>query len=173
MPVAMRRGSADHRRDSMKIVPVREAVAMIPSGSMLMIGGFMAVGTPARIIDELVLQGQKELTVIANDTARPGIGIGKLIRNGQVRRLIASHIGLNPETQKQMHDGSLEVTLLPQGTLVECIRAGGAGLGRALPRRGLPPLGDGRRQKMLVKGVEYLLVAPLHADYPLVEAFLC
>ena len=92
----------------MKIVPVRDAVAMIPSGSILMIGGFMAVGTPACIIDELVSQGQKELTVIANDTARPGIGIGKLIRNGQVRRLIASHIGLNPETQKQMHVGAVK-----------------------------------------------------------------
>ena len=157
----------------MKIVPVRDAVAMIPSGSILMIGGFMAVGTPACIIDELVLQGQKELTVIANDTARPGIGIGKLIRNGQVRRLIVSHIGLNPETQKQMHDGSLEVTLLPQGTLVECIRAGGAGLGGVLTRTGLGTLVEDGKEKILVKGVEYLLEPALHADYALVEAFLC
>jgi acetate CoA/acetoacetate CoA-transferase alpha subunit len=157
----------------MKIVPTRDAVAMIPSGSILMIGGFMAVGTPDCIIDELVSQGQKDLTVITNDTARPGIGTGKLIRNRQVRRLITSHIGLNPETQKQMHEGNLEVTLLPQGTLVECIRAGGAGLGGVLTRTGLGTLVEDGKQKILVKGVEYLVEPALHADYALVQAFLC
>ena len=102
---------------------------MIPSGSMLMIGGLWRLGHQPALSTSLSYKG-KELTVIANDTARPGIGIGKLIRNGQVRRLIASHIGLNPETQKQMHDGSLEVTLLPQGTIVECYWGRGSRPGR-------------------------------------------
>jgi acetate CoA/acetoacetate CoA-transferase alpha subunit len=157
----------------MKIVPVKDAVAIIQSGSILMIGGFMAVGTPDCIIDELVSQGQKELTVIANDTARPGMGIGKLIRNRQVRRLVTSHIGLNPETRKQMHDKDLEVTLLPQGTLVECIRAGGAGLGGVLTRTGLGTLVEDGKQKIRVNGIEYLVEPALHANYALVQAFLC
>ena len=157
----------------MKIVPVKDAVAIIQSGSILMIGGFMAVGTPDCIIDELVSQGQKELTVIANDTARPGMGIGKLIRNRQVRRLVTSHIGLNPETQKQMHDKDLEVMLLPQGTLVECIRAGGAGLGGVLTRTGLGTLVEDGKQKIRVNGIEYLGEPALHANYALVQAFLC
>ena len=94
-----------------------------------MIGGFMAVGTPPRLIDETVRQGKKDLTIIANDTARPGVGIGKLIDAKLVRRVITSHIGTNPETQRQMLAGEIEVELVPQGTLAERIRAGGYGLG--------------------------------------------
>jgi len=95
----------------------------------VMIGGFMGVGTPERLVDELVRQGKRNLTVIANDNALPGIGIGKLISAGAVKKTIASHIGLNPETQKKMLAGELEVDLVPQGTLIERIRAGGFGLG--------------------------------------------
>ena len=109
----------------MKTIPVEDAVAMIPDGASLMIGGFMGVGTPERVIDELVRQGKKNLTVIANDTAIPGRGIGKLVDKGLVGRTIASHIGLNPETQRQMIDGKMTVDLVPQGTLIERIRAGG------------------------------------------------
>jgi acetate CoA/acetoacetate CoA-transferase alpha subunit len=89
----------------------------------------MGVGTPGRVVDELVRQGKKDLTVIANDTALPGVGIGKLITAGLVRNVIASHIGLNPETQKKMIAGEIQVELVPQGTLIERIRAGGFGLG--------------------------------------------
>jgi acetate CoA/acetoacetate CoA-transferase alpha subunit len=95
----------------MKTVSLENAVAMIPNGASLMIGGFMGVGTPERIVDELVRQGKRDLTVIANDTATPGRGIGKLVDAGLVARTIASHIGLNPETQRQMIAGKMAVDL--------------------------------------------------------------
>lgn len=112
----------------MQTTTVEEAVARIPDGASLMVGGFMAVGTPERLMDELVRQGKRDLTVIANDTAMPGAGIGKLITAKSVRRVIASHIGLNPQTQAQMIAGEIEVELVPQGTLAERMRAGGAGI---------------------------------------------
>ncbi len=105
------------------------AAALIPDGASLMIGGFMAVGTPERLIDALVARGVGKLTIIASDTAMPGKGIGKLVSAGLVARVITSHIGLNPETQAKMIAGEIEVELVPQGTLVERIRAGGMGLG--------------------------------------------
>src|SRR6187397_3679282 len=105
----------------MKTVSCADAVAMIPDGATLMIGGFMGVGTPERLIDELVRQGKRNLTVIANDNAMPGRGIGKLVDAGLVSRTVASHIGLNPETQRQMIARKMEVNLVPQATLVERI----------------------------------------------------
>ena len=113
----------------MKTITVEDAVKIISDGATLMVGGFMGVGTPERVIDKLVRQEKKNLTIIANDTAIPGRGIGKLVSKGLVSRTIASHIGLNPETQKQMIDGKMIVDLVPQGTLIERIRAGGCGLG--------------------------------------------
>jgi acyl CoA:acetate/3-ketoacid CoA transferase alpha subunit len=113
----------------MQTVSLERAVAMIPDGTSLMIGGFMATGTPERVVDEIVRQNKRNLTVIANDTASPGRGIGKLIAAKLVRKAIVSHIGLNPETQRQMTAGELAVELVPQGTLIERIRAGGYGLG--------------------------------------------
>ncbi|NDE94030.1 MAG: acetyl-CoA--acetoacetyl-CoA transferase subunit alpha, partial [Betaproteobacteria bacterium] len=107
----------------------QSAAAMIPDGARLMIGGFMAVGSPERLIDALVDRAAKHLTVIANDTAMPGKGIGKLIDAGAVSKVIASHIGLNPVTQKKMIAGEIQVELVPQGSLIERIRAGGMGLG--------------------------------------------
>ena len=108
-----------------KTVQADQAVAKIPSGASVMIGGFMGVGSPIRLIDELVRQGISNLTVIANDTARPGVGIGKLISARLVKRVITSHIGTNPETQRQLLAGDIDVELVPQGTLAERIRAGG------------------------------------------------
>jgi acetate CoA/acetoacetate CoA-transferase alpha subunit len=107
----------------MKTIALKDAVAMIPDGASIMIGGFMGVGTPDRLIDELVRQGKRNLTAIANDTAMPGRGIGKLVSAGLIGRTVASHIGLNPETQQQMITGKMTVDLVPQGTLIERIRA--------------------------------------------------
>jgi len=121
----------------MQTVSLEQAVAMIPDGASLMIGGFMAVGTPQSVVDEIVRQNKRNLTVIANDTASPGRGIGKLIVAKLVHKAIVSHIGLNPETQRQMTAGELEVELVPQGTLIERIRAGGYGLGGVLTQTGI------------------------------------
>ncbi len=104
-----------------KTTKVADVVEAVPDGSTIMIGGFMAVGSPRRLIDELVRQGKKDLTLIVNDTARPGVGVGKLISSRLVRRLVTSHIGTNPETQRQMLDGLIDVELVPQGTLAERI----------------------------------------------------
>src|SRR5215510_10246375 len=116
----------------MQTISLEKSVAMIPDGASLMVGGFMSVGTPERVIDEIVRQKKRDLTVIANDTATPDRGIGKLVRAKLLRKVIVSHIGLNPETQRQMMAGELEVELVPQGTLIERIRAAGYGLGGIL-----------------------------------------
>jgi len=156
----------------MQAVSLEHSVAMIPDGASLMIGGFMAVGTPERLIDEIVRQKKQNLTVIANDTAAPGRGIGKLISAKLVHKVIASHIGLNPETQRQMMAGELEVDLVPQGTLIERIRAGGHGLGGVLTPTGIGTTVETGKQVIEVNGNRYLLEVALRADFALVQAFL-
>jgi acetate CoA/acetoacetate CoA-transferase alpha subunit len=145
---------------------------MIPHGASLMIGGFMGVGTPERVIDELVRQGKRDLTVIANDTAKPGVGIGKLVTAKLVRKSIVSHIGLNPETQQQMIAGEMLVELVPQGTLIERIRAGGHGLGGILTPTGIGTVVEEGKRKIAVDGRDYLLETALRAEFALVNAFL-
>jgi acetate CoA/acetoacetate CoA-transferase alpha subunit len=156
----------------MKTISVEEAVALVPDGASLMVGGFMGVGTPERVIDEIVRQGKRNLTVIANDTAMPGRGIGKLIGAGFVGRAIASHIGLNPETQQQMIAGKTMVDLIPQGTLIERIRAGGYGLGGILTATGVGTVVEEGKRRIEVDGKCYLLETALRADFALVHAFL-
>jgi acetate CoA/acetoacetate CoA-transferase alpha subunit len=156
----------------MKTVSLADAVAMIPDGASLMVGGFMGVGTPERVIDELVRQGKRNLTVIANDTAAPGRGIGKLISAGLLAKTIASHIGLNPETQQQMMAGKMAVDLVPQGTLIERIRAGGFGLGGILTPTGVGTVVEEGKRRIEVEGKGYLLETALRADFALVHAFL-
>lgn len=156
----------------MQTLPLDGLVAKIPDAASLMIGGFMGVGTPERLIDELVRQGKRDLTVIANDTAMVGRGIGKLITAKLVRKVIASHIGLNPETQQKMLSGEIEVELVPQGTLIERIRAAGYGLGGILTPTGVGTVVEQGKRKLEVDGREYLLETPLAADFALVEAFL-
>ncbi|WP_114393105.1 CoA transferase subunit A [Oleisolibacter albus] len=153
-----------------KVRTVEEAVARIPDGAILMIGGFMGVGTPPRLIDELLRQGKRGLTVIANDTARPGVGIGKLIDAKAVRKVIASHIGTNPETQRQMMAGEIEVELVPQGTLAERVRAGGFGLGGILTPTGIGTVVEEGKQKIEVDGTVFLVETALKADFALIAA---
>ncbi|MCB6180158.1 3-oxoacid CoA-transferase subunit A [Rhodobacter sp. Har01] len=148
-----------------------QAAELIPDGASLMIGGFMAVGTPERMIDALVARGARGLTVIANDTATPGKGIGKLISAGAVARVIASHIGLNPETQGKMISGEIDCELVPQGTLVERIRAGGMGLGGVLTPAGLATEVEDGKQVVEVEGNRFLLETPLKADFALIGAW--
>lgn len=153
-----------------KAIPLAEVVAMIPNGARLMIGGFMGGGSPSRLIDELLRQGKRELTVITNDTARPGLGVGKLIAAGCVERLITSHIGTNPQTQQLLLEGRLQVELVPQGTLAERIRAGGVGLGGVLTPTGVGTLVAEGKKVIEVEGHEYLLELALRADFSLIRA---
>jgi acetate CoA/acetoacetate CoA-transferase alpha subunit len=147
------------------------AAGLIPEGASLMIGGFMAVGSPERLIDAIVARGTGGLTIIANDTAMPGRGIGKLISAGLVRHVIASHIGLNPETQAKMIAGDLLCDLVPQGTLIERIRAGGMGLGGVLTPTGLATEVEKGKQIITVEGNRYLVETPLRADFALIGAW--
>lgn len=153
-----------------RAIKVSEAAEMIPDGSVCLIGGFMGVGSPHRMIDALVAKGARGLTVIANDTAMPGTGIGKLVSAGCISKVVASHIGLNPETQKKMIDGEIKCSLVPQGTLVERIRAAGVGLGGVLTATGIgTPVEEGK-QIVEVGGKSYLLEEPIFADFALIAA---
>jgi len=156
----------------MHTTTLHDAVARIPNGARLMIGGFMGVGTPEGLVDELLRQDKRDLTVIANDTALPGTGIGKLVTAGAVRKVIASHIGLNPETQKKMLAGTMEVELIPQGTLIERIRAAGFGLGGILTSTGVGTVVEEGKHKLKVDGRDFLVETALHADFALVQAFV-
>jgi len=156
----------------MKTISVEDAVALIPNGASLMIGGFMGVGTPERLVEEIVRQGKRDLVVIANDTAVPGKGIGRLVSAGLVGKTIASHIGLNPQTQEQMLAGKMAVDLVPQGTLIERIRAGGVGLGGVLTPTGVGTIVEEGKRKIEVDGKVYLLETALRADFALLHAFL-
>jgi len=156
----------------MKTLAIEEAVKLIPDGASVLIGGFMGVGSPERIIDELARAGRRNLTVIANDTAVPGKGIGKLVSAGLVAKTVASHIGLNPETQEQMLAGRMAVDLVPQGTLIERIRAGGFGLGGVLTPTGVGTVVEEGKRKLAIDGKSYLVEPALRADFALVHAFL-
>jgi acetate CoA/acetoacetate CoA-transferase alpha subunit len=156
----------------MKTIPAEEAVAMIPNGASIMVGGFMGVGTPERLLDELVRQKKSGLSLISNDAAVPGKGVGKLFEGGQVTNMISTHIGLNPKAQQQMLGKQITVDLIPQGTFVERIRAGGCGLGGILTPTGVGTLVEGGKQKIDVNGKSYLLETALRADFALVHAFL-
>ncbi len=130
----------------------------------------MGVGSPHRTIQALVERGVRGLTIIANDTARPGVGIGKLISAGCVAHVVASHIGTNPETQKLMLAGTLGVELVPQGTLAERIRSGGSGLGGVLTKTGIGTMAAEGKQIVVVDGEEYLLETAMRADVALLAA---
>jgi acetate CoA/acetoacetate CoA-transferase alpha subunit len=156
----------------MKAVSAEEAVAMIPNGATVMIGGFMGVGTPERLLDELVRQKKGELTIIANDAAVPGRGIGKLFDESVVATITASHIGLNPKVQAQMMEKKIAVNLVPQGTLVERIRAGGCGLGGVLTPTGVGTIVEDGKQQIEIDGKKFLLETALRSQFALLHAFL-
>lgn len=151
-----------------KLISVEEAVNMIQDGMTIMVGGFLGCRNPYVLVDALVAKGVKDITLIANDTSFPEVGIGKLIVNKQVKKLIASHIGTNKETGNQMNSGELEVELVPQGTLAERIRAAGAGLGGILTPTGLGTVVAEGKDIITVDGREFLLEKPLKADIALI-----
>ncbi|MBS4536450.1 acetate CoA-transferase subunit alpha [Clostridium sp. D2Q-14] len=153
-----------------KLISIDEAINHIEDGMTVMIGGFLAVGTPEKLVDALVEKGVKDLTIIANDTGFVDKGIGKLVVNKQAKKVIASHIGTNKETGRQMNEGELEVQLVPQGTLAEQIRAAGYGLGGILTSTGVGTVVEEGKKKIEVDGVEYLLELPIKADVALIKA---
>ncbi|MCV2394299.1 CoA transferase subunit A [Actinotalea sp. M2MS4P-6] len=156
---------------SHKLVSVAEAVAHVESGMTVMIGGFMGCGNPHQVVEALCAKGVTDLTLIATDTSRPGYGVAKLVEQHRLRKLYASHVGLNPAVATQMNAGELEVELCPQGTLAERIRAGGAGLGGVLTPTGLgTPVADGK-PTVEIDGRTFLLEKPLRADVALISGY--
>ena len=158
------------RGNMKKQISIEEAIGKIEDGMSVMIGGFLATGTPMGLVDALVAKGTKNLTLINNDSGFPDRGVGKLVVNNQFKKVIASHIGTNPETGKKMHSGEIEVELVPQGTLAERIRAGGAGLGAILTPTGVGTVVEEGKQKITLQGKDYLLEEALRADVALIQA---
>ncbi|HQO09563.1 MAG TPA: 3-oxoacid CoA-transferase subunit A [Clostridiales bacterium] len=152
-----------------KVVDKNELRHLLKDGISIMFGGFMACGTPQGLVDLLLEMNVKDLTLICNDAGFPDRGIGKLIVNKQVKKLITSHIGLNPEAGKQMNEGTLEVLLVPQGTLAEQIRAEGSGIGGFLTPTGVGTSVETGKQKMTIDGKEYLLEMPMRADFAMLR----
>jgi len=153
-----------------KRITLKEAVDMIKDGSVIMVGGFLACGTPDKLIDALVSKGVKDLTLICNDTGTPERGVGKLVVTKQFKTIYATHIGTNKETGRQMMAGETEVHLVPQGTLAEQIRAAGYGLGGFLTATGVGTEVEKGKQVLEVDGKTYLLEKPLKADFALIYA---
>jgi acetate CoA/acetoacetate CoA-transferase alpha subunit len=151
-----------------KIISLAEAAALVKDGSTVMIGGFMGCGNPHTLVDALLDYGVRELTLIAADAGKTGYGLGKLVDEHRVKKLIVSHVGLNPNVALQMNEGSVEVTLLPQGTLAECIHAGGAGLGGALTPTGLGTTVAEGKQTVTIQGKIYLVEEAIRADLALI-----
>jgi len=150
-----------------KVVTIEEAISHIEEGMSVMIGGFLSCGAPHKILDALAEKGVKNLTVISNDTGFVDSGVGKLVVNKQVKTLYATHVGTNKETGNQMNSGEMEVNLVPQGTLAEQIRAGGAGLGGFLTPTGVGTVIEEGKEKVEVDGETYLLEKPIKADVAL------
>lgn len=153
-----------------KVISVKEAADMVKDGMTIMVGGFLANGSPENIIDALVVKNVKNLTLICNDTGFPDKGVGKMVVNKQFKKMIASHVGTNPETANQMNSGETEVVLTPQGTLAEKIRCGGNGLGGFYTPTGIgTEVAEGKEVKV-INGKEYLFETPLRADVALLKA---
>ena len=153
-----------------KTISMEKATEMVKDGMTIMVGGFLGVGNPLTLVDALVDKGVRNLTLIANDTATPKLGIGKFVINKQLKKAIVSHIGTNPETGRQMITGELNVELIPQGTLAERIRCGGAGLGGFLTPTGVGTVVDEGKHRIFLNQKAYLLELPLRADVALLSA---
>ncbi|MED3832454.1 MULTISPECIES: CoA transferase subunit A [Peribacillus] len=153
-----------------KIVTMEEALEHISDGCTLMYGGFGGVGTPPTLVQGILDKGVKELTLIGNDTGFPDIGIGRLVTAERAKKVIASHIGSNPNAGKLMTEGRLQVEFSPQGTLAERIRAGGVGLGGIFVDVGIGTIAEEGKDKIVIEGKEYLVETALTAEVSIVHA---
>ena len=154
-----------------QLISAYEAASKIKSGMSVMVGGFLGSGSPHAIIEAILDGNAQDLTIICNDAGMPDRGVGKLISAGRVSRLIASHIGTNPIAGQKMNAGELRVELIPQGTLAECIRAGGFGLGGVLTPVGIGTQVEQEKSRLEIDGKMFLLEKPLHADVALIAGF--
>ncbi len=166
-----------------KFITLAEAVEMIPDGASIMVSGFMGCGNPHKIIDALSKSGKGNFKLICNDGAQPGgpmgedyYGVAKLIHNRQVKHMVATHVGLNPEVGKQMNEGAMRVDLIPQGSFAEMIRAGGAGLGGVLTPTGVGTIVEDYKDYVHsvqeIDGRKYLLMKPIRADFALISGHI-
>ena len=153
-----------------KIITINDATKLISDGDTIMVGGFMANGTPEKLIDALVEKGVTNLTLICNDAGFPDKGVGKMVANKQFSKIIASHIGLNKEAGRQMNEKETIIDLVPQGTLAEQIRSGGFGLGGFLTPTGIGTLVEEGKEIISIDGKDYLLEKPIKADVALIFA---
>ena len=153
------------------LITAKEAVRLIKTGDTVMVGGFGLVGAPLTLIDALADHSDAtDLTVISNNIGEPGKGLGKLLRQGRIRRGISSFFTSNPEAVAAVNAGEMEATLLPQGTFAEAIRAGGAGIGGFFtPVAAGTLLAEGKEER-LIDGVPHVLESPIRADVALVFA---
>jgi acetate CoA/acetoacetate CoA-transferase alpha subunit len=158
------------------IISAADAAGMIKEGDSLMVGGFLNCGSPHTIISALKEKGTKNLTLICNDTASHDLktgkvtGVGHLVQAKLFKKIIASHIGTNQETQRQMNAGETEVELVPQGTLAQRVRAAGAGMGGFLTPTGVGTEVANGKQIILVAHRPFLLELPLQADVAIIKA---
>src|SRR6266542_3106857 len=148
-----------------------EAVALVPDGATIMMGGFGLCGIPENLIAALRAQGTKDLTVISNNAGVDDFGIGILLRARQVRKMISTYVGENKEFERQYLTGELEVELVPQGTFAERIRAGGAGIGGFFTPTGCGTLVAEGKETRTINGKPCVLEGPLHADFAFVKGW--
>ena len=154
-----------------KVVKIDEIKDELKDGQSIMFGGFLECGGPDKLIDVLHEIDIKDITLIANDTGFPEKSLGSLIVEKRVKKVIASHVGTNPQTGNQMNNEEIDVELVPQGTLAERIRSKGAGLGGILTPTGVGTVVEDDKEKIEVDGQDYLLEKPLGADVALVKAW--
>jgi len=156
-----------------KVLPTAaDAVARIPDGATIMMGGFGLCGIPENLIAALHARGTRDLTVISNNAGVDEFGIGILLRARQVRKMISTYVGENKEFERQFLTGELDVELVPQGTFAERIRAGGAGLGGFFTPTGYGTLVAEGKETRTIDGTAYVLEKPLRADFAFVKAWI-
>ena len=155
-----------------KVITAEEAGTLVKDGMTVMIGGFMTNGTAESVVKAVTAAGAKDLTVICNDAGFPDVGTGRLLHNGQIKKLIASHVGLNKECGEKYNAGELELVLTPQGTLAEQVRCGGNGLGGFLTPTGLGTTVAEGKDILTVDGKQYVVEKPLHADVAIIQGYV-
>jgi 3-oxoacid CoA-transferase subunit A len=153
------------------VASAADAVALVPDGATIMMGGFGLCGIPENLIAALHARGTKALTVVSNNAGVDDFGIGLLLKARQVRKMIATYVGENKEFERQFLTGELEVELVPQGTFAERIRAGGAGIGGFFTPTGFGTLVGEGKETRTIEGRQYVLEPPLLADYAFVKAW--